>query len=335
MAHKVENMAYTKSDGKPWHGLGIPVSDDMTTEAMMKAAGVNWTVTASPLFYKKPDGTYAPVEGGSSRVLLRDSDGNQLTTMGEKWKPTQNHEAIGFFDEFIRTGGMSWNTMGSLSGGRYVFALASIKKEVNIAASKQKADRVGGFLLLALPHVFGKAMIFKFTGIRVVCWNTLTAALGSSFGKGRMNDGRVTFPHSVTFDEKAKERAKQALGLATTQLDEYAGAAKALSKVRVSNDDLDQYFCEVLELSNDDYTAIKAGKKKAPAQLTAFRESLIDGPGADLPTAAGTLWGGVNAVTHAIDHKYGRGDNTRMQSSWFGNQELVKQRAMDLALAHV
>ena len=50
MAHELEmingeaQMAYRLSKGVPWHGLGVPVEDDMTPIEMMKAAGLDWTV---------------------------------------------------------------------------------------------------------------------------------------------------------------------------------------------------------------------------------------------------------------------------------------------------
>ena len=42
MAHNVETMAYAGE--VPWHGLGVPVSNDLTPVQMMEKAGLNWTV---------------------------------------------------------------------------------------------------------------------------------------------------------------------------------------------------------------------------------------------------------------------------------------------------
>jgi len=56
MAHALEmvngeaQMAYRLSKGVPWHGLGVPVSDDMTPTEMMKAAGLDWKVKKVPSF---------------------------------------------------------------------------------------------------------------------------------------------------------------------------------------------------------------------------------------------------------------------------------------------
>ena len=44
MVNGEAQMAYRLSKGVPWHGLGVPVSDDMTPTEMMRAAGLDWKV---------------------------------------------------------------------------------------------------------------------------------------------------------------------------------------------------------------------------------------------------------------------------------------------------
>ena len=45
----VETMAY--AGAVPWHGLGKPVPADLSTNQMLDAAGLNWTVEKVPLYY--------------------------------------------------------------------------------------------------------------------------------------------------------------------------------------------------------------------------------------------------------------------------------------------
>jgi len=42
MAHLVETMAYAGET--PWHGLGVPVLNDLTPDQMLVKAGLDWTV---------------------------------------------------------------------------------------------------------------------------------------------------------------------------------------------------------------------------------------------------------------------------------------------------
>ena len=50
MSHQVETMAYAGE--LPWHGLGVPVSNDMSAYEMMEAAQLNWSVKKVPMFYQ-------------------------------------------------------------------------------------------------------------------------------------------------------------------------------------------------------------------------------------------------------------------------------------------
>ena len=49
MAHNVETMAYTGQ--VPWHGLGKKVPSDLTSDQMLQAAGLDWEVVKTPLYY--------------------------------------------------------------------------------------------------------------------------------------------------------------------------------------------------------------------------------------------------------------------------------------------
>ena len=60
------------------------------------------------------------------------------------------------------------------------------------------------------------------------------------------------------------------------------------------------------------------------------------GRGADLPSAKGTAYGLLNAVTEYVDHdKRARSNDTRLDSAWFGQGAQLKQEALKTALALV
>ncbi len=81
MAHMIEmidgvaQMAYRSSKGKPWHGLGTPVGDDMTPSEMMNAAGLNWNVQKVDSFIEF-NGNRIPT---GQQSLIRETDGKILT----------------------------------------------------------------------------------------------------------------------------------------------------------------------------------------------------------------------------------------------------------------
>jgi hypothetical protein len=59
---------------------------------------------------------------------------------------------------------------------------------------------------------------------------------------------------------------------------------------------------------------------------------LVNAPGAELPTALGTMWGALNAVTYVVDHAEGRERSTALRSAWLGTRANLKRRAFDLAI---
>ena len=49
MSHEVETMAFAGET--PWHGLGTPISNDLTPQQMMEAAGCDWEVAINENCY--------------------------------------------------------------------------------------------------------------------------------------------------------------------------------------------------------------------------------------------------------------------------------------------
>jgi hypothetical protein len=57
------------------------------------------------------------------------------------------------------------------------------------------------------------------------------------------------------------------------------------------------------------------------------------GRGAELESAKGTAWGLLNSVTEYVDHeRRARSNEYRMDAAWFGQDAVIKQRALDTAL---
>lgn len=330
MTDAVETMAWTGEP--PWHGLGNKVGNNLTPEQMLKAAKLDWKVSKQPLYWK-PDGDKSDkiVKIENKFVLERATDHAALSIVGKTYKEVQNDEAAEFFKKYVTAGHMQMETMGSLWGGRYIWCLARVKHDFSIG----KNDEVQSYLLLCQPHVIGKAMVIQFTATRVVCWNTLQMALGANLrGKG---SGVFRMPHSMKFNDSVKTQAEQALGLAKEQMEEFKAAATLLAKKKAKAPDVEAFFCEILSFDPKDLKdkAIKKnGLAREPLLLPKFREALIKAPGQQLPSATGTWWGALNAVTFVLDHDRAKNDKdgTALKSAWLGKKSRQKRMALELAL---
>ena len=144
MVAAVETMAYAGE--VPWHGLGVEVPSDLTPDQMLEKAGLNWTVSKTPLMYDVNGRQY---RAGKKMALTRDTDNKFLDVVSEAWNPLQNSEAVDFFNDFVGAGDMEMHTAGSLNDGKMIWALAKIKGQVFEAV---KGDVVESFLLFANPH---------------------------------------------------------------------------------------------------------------------------------------------------------------------------------------
>lgn len=307
MAHNVETMAYAGE--VPWHGLGTKVIDDLTPDQMLTKAGLDWTVSSQPMYYR--DAENNEIEIPKRRVLVRDSDQTILSTIGDGWKPLQNSEAFEFFNEFVMAGDMKMHTAGSLSNGRMVWGLAKLKDGFTVT----NGDDVEGYLLFSNPHKYATSIEVRFTPIRVVCNNTLTYALSSNIDTAaRMN-------HRQVFDA---DSVKETLGLATDFMQDYADVSRFLSSKNYTKDSIVDYYNQVFPIAGANKRS-KDMSRNAEAAL----ETVNTQPGAKL--SEGSWWSAFNSVTYLIDHELGVSQDTRLQSAWFGKGRQKKVSALEKA----
>ena len=312
MAHQVETMAYAGQ--VPWHGLGVPVSNDLTPVQMMEKAGLNWKVQEVETF----------IEFNNKKVYtghkprVRETDGSILTTVGENWNPVQNETAFEFFSDFVMSGDMEMNTAGSLREGQMVWALAKVKDSFELFGG----DKVDSYLLFSNPHQYGKAIDVRFTPIRVVCNNTLSLSLGMK------SEQSVKVGHRVEFDAV---EVKKALGIATEKLANYKEAAQFLGNKRFTQDSYIEYLNTVFPRTADKRTQGKGlSVETLSRNAKAAYDVLESQPGAEY--AEGSWWQAFNSITYITDHVQGRNEDNRLYSSWFGGNQLRKTNALKTAI---
>ena len=312
MAHQVETMAYAGS--VPWHGLGVPVSNDLSPTMMMVKAGLDWKVREVESFVEF-DGRKIPT---GNKSLVRETDGKILTNVGKDWKPVQNEEAFNFFGEYVISGDMEMHTAGSLKGGQIVWALAKVKESFDLF----KGDKVDSYLLFSNPHQYGRSIDIRFTPIRVVCNNTLSLSLDMQADKS------VKVGHRSEFDA---DKVKEALGIASEKLNSYKEMAEFLGNKRYTGEALIEYFNTVFPRTTD-----KRVQGKALSVDTLSRNAKLcydvmeEQPGAEYAT--GSWWQAFNAVTYSADHLQGKSEDNRLYSSWYGWNQLRKRDALKTAL---
>ena len=312
MVAAVETMAYAGE--VPWHGLGVPVSNDLTPTQMMKKAGLDWRVVEAESFVEY-DGKRIPT---GQKSLIRNTDGKILTNVGENWNPCQNETAFEFFGEFVMNGDMEMHTAGSLRDGQMVWALAKVKDSFEVFGG----DKIDSYLLFSNPHQYGKSIDVRFTPIRVVCNNTLSLSLDSK------KDNSVKVGHRIEFDSS---QVKTALGIANQKLNSYKEMAEFLGSKRYTVDSLIEYYNTVFPRNTDKKVQGKALSLDTLSRNARLAFDVVEQqPGAKF--AEGSWWQAFNSVTFVTDHIQGRNNDNRLYSSWYGQNQLRKKDAMKSAM---
>ena len=319
MAHEIESMAYNQAEA-PWHGLGNKIDDAVTTKEMLVSAGLDWRVDLAPVQYRsRRGGVNRQSTSERHHVLYRDDTFDILDIVGSRYVPFQNEEVLEFFHEYVTAGEMRLETAGSLREGRIIWALAKMDEAFEVLVPD---DKVEGYVLLVNPHQYGKSALTMFTGVRVVCMNTLAMATGTAAD-------RVKLRHTRKFDADVRENAKHRLGIARDQLNAYRADAELLASITISDEAALREIARVMR-GDPSRPTPKFQNRRTNRVFDLFK---THGMGSQFESARGTAWGVLNAVTQYHDHEYGRSRDSRLSHAWLGGGRRIKHTTMRNLLA--
>lgn len=297
--------------------LALPAIDateitDLTTYSRVSAfevlqrAKVDWRVTKMPVYL----GSGEVVPGHFATV--RSDNGRSLGMVGNRYQVIQNQNGLDLFDVAADRGAIEYGNAGTFKGGAIVWMQAKLPGSLAIGP-----DEVARYLLLANSHDGSGTLRILLTPIRVVCRNTLAAALRADAG--------MTIRHTVTADAKVRA-AVAAIEQAGRFYGEFADAANHMFRRQMSYSAARAYVDNVFPAEG-----------KPSARLEGVRGRVIDlfENGKGHYAIRGTAWAAYNAVAEYTDHfRATRGDEVnRLESAWLGSGAAIKRRAFELAVA--
>ncbi len=315
MAHLVQQMAYVGAE--PWHGLGNRLPAQQPIDVWQKFAGMDWSIQETPVrFLAESVGSLGSIHSfDEQKVLYRSDSKEALSVVSQRYQVVQPREVLEFYRDLTEVSGYELETAGVLKGGKKFWALAKTGQSMSLKGK----DVVNGYLLLATSCDGTLATTATPTTVRVVCNNTLAIAVNGA-------PQAIKVGHRTKFDAQA---VKQQLGIAVSQWDSFMYRMRILSERKVKTHEAMAYFLNVLcepGSPNESLTNERALKKV---------QSLYDGQGrgAEFESTKQTAWGLLNAVTEFVDHeRRARSTENRLDSAWFGQGAMLKQRALDAAL---
>lgn len=266
----------------PWHGEGEYVGDENVYSAeALKKSGLDWTVEKRPMYVGE-----TPVP--EHRAIVRSTDEKILGVVGHKYQPLQNVEAFSLLDRLVSDGEMKYHTAGALDGGKRVWILGQIHGNIE----PLPGDVINKFILLSNSHDGSGAVRVIPTAVRVVCKNTLGLAL-----KGKRSEG-VYVKHTRNMEGRL-DKASEILELANASLNEYGEFAKALTKIKFSNDQAYEFFGRLTGDIDDNR------KHRRPYRKDKLMELFNIGTGQDIRGVHHTGWAVHNAVTEFTNYYRG------------------------------
>jgi phage/plasmid-like protein (TIGR03299 family) len=310
-----------------WHGLGTVLSSaPATSKEAIALAGLDWEVGLRPVSFTDSDGGIMLVQG--SHVSVRHQPGKvdlPLGIVGSKYSPLQNSEAFDFFDPLIADGIATYETAGSLFGGKKVWILAKMKGNIEVGEN----DAVERNVLLSNSHDGSSAVIGMITPIRVVCNNTLSAAIGGKKAAAKQGN-YFSFRHTSSVTEKVKF-AQMTLEAINKKYDQLSKIWAKMAEVQMPPSAKFDFVKKVFPP--------KEGAKQSMQNMTLRTEILSlteKGTGMTLDSAHNTLWGCLNAVTEHTTHSMSERKNstrdTHVDNLWFGRLGEINDRAFSVAL---
>lgn len=166
MPANVETMFSVRET--PWHGLGRIIMDAPASREALELAGLDWQVESRNIY----SGTGTMIPG--YRANVRSTDDAVLGVVSDRYRIVQNEEAFQFTDDLLGEG-VTYETAGSLQGGKKVWMLARLPRKYLIAG-----DQVVPYLVIFNSHDGSSGVKVAMTPIRVVCQNTLNLALNTA-----------------------------------------------------------------------------------------------------------------------------------------------------------
>lgn len=358
--HKIENNMMAYVGETPWHKLGVNVSaagiETLKTPEMvqqwLRTAGLDWVVQRRSLAMRdgKGQGLLTDSLKGFRAIVRADTD-EVFQVAADRYHPIQNQQIVEFFAEYCAAGNATLETLIGLEGGRKIVALAKL---TGADSTIGESDELRGYMMLATSHDGSLRTIGMPTQVRVVCWNTLQAALSDA-----KRETTFRLKHSAKWSESTAVKAKQIMGMAVEQIQETNELARELSQVSIDGagrleyvyrltqgeSAIDQILADTVPgdsvaastgsildsiVGSHERSAVPTEDKLNRAGK-AILEAIVSSPGSDLPSAKDTLWGAVNGATWYADHEYGRTQDTRLSSTWFGPAARLKQQAVEIA----
>jgi len=291
MAHNInfneqtQKHSFFSVNEKAWHGLGTIVQDYPTSAEALQFAGLDYRVEKRKLF-TLDNADLISKSVPDYYATIRTDNENVLGVVGKDYEVVQNTDAFNFFDSIVGGDGIQYETAGALGKGERIFITAKLPNYIKVG----KDDLIEKYLFLTTSHDGFGSITAAFTPIRIVCNNTLNAALQN-------HSNAIKIRHTVNAKERL-ETAHRLMGITNKLSSELESIFNRWTKVRINDTEVKKLIQLAMVPNKEVLHNIQSGKDD---ELSTCFKNICDNtfayalsnPTQQLETTKGTLFGGV------------------------------------------
>lgn len=272
-----------------WWGVGTVVPAGLTSvDAVLKAAGLDFTVTKRATPFLTKDGDWVAVPD-SFTTVRRNADGTEIPfgAVGKIYATVQNAEAFAFLEKLFMDHEYIPETAAPLRGGRKIFISAK-KPESMIVDPGGIADPIDSYLIISNTHDGSGAVMVYDTPWRPECGNT------ERFG---LRDATYKFSIRHTRNWKNKyEQAAETLRLSAQYAELWVAEQESLVQASFTTDDLDELIKNVWGESDEN------ASKREVTLRAARTDDIMERFEVEGKKFGQNAYSAERAVTGSVDH---------------------------------
>lgn len=279
--------AFVSARELPWHRLGTVTEGAMTADEALELAHMkDWNVRKTPLFTTVA-GT--DIEVPDKFAVVRDNPFEPkvdvLGTVGKHYVPTQNEEHADFLNTLVDASGAHFETAGSLDDGRRTFVTMRMPETLFVGG----VDPVDTYIAAANSHDGSTSFQVLTTPVRVVCANTLAAALHGA--------SRIAKVRHTAGQGGAIARVRQTLDITFKYMGDFEAEIERMVQEDLTNREFERIVGDLFPVKDSASDLLKRRAATHRENIMALFEA-----SATLTDVRGTNWAGYNAVTEYLDH---------------------------------
>lgn len=264
--------------------IGTDISGLKTSEEVLNAAGLNYTVVKKNMYLKDPAGNL--IDYPDKKFTVVEGTDKVLGVVSSKYEVCQNRDAFSFIDYIGGADeGFEYVKAGETNNG-LIYIIAKIPNVTLMG------DSITPYIIFQNSHDGYNSVKATICPLRIICQNQFNVSFKES-------SNTVRIIHSAQMDSRmlaAREMMRDVAGYMET----FEGVATDLATKKIKYDDVIKLFNDVFE-----YNPAKMSERQQRNFDDARNDFLTCYNSDDNQNFIGTAWGVMNGAADYLTHHRG------------------------------